>query len=178
MFNILFAFFTLTSQIEGGWESISVHSKEVNSVRSYLQKNIPILFPELENYEYLIESAKLQIVAGMNLQLNIQIMKPQFSFIITLYINPQKQITILDISPVNTARPILGEYVWHKVTNEINENLLKFVQGKIIVYRTKIERGVKIHVIFRDENQDIYSAVFARNHKTQKDELVFIYKIE
>lgn len=177
MLEALFTLFILTQQIEGGWESISVQSKEVNSVRKYLQDNIQILFPEIENSDFIIESAQVQIVAGMNLQLHIKTIKPQISFIITLYVDLQRNITIIDIEKDKNTRPMLGQYIWHDVSPIINQTLQNLVQGNIIVYRTKIERGMKTHIIFRDPEEKVYSAIFAINPKTKNEELIFIYEI-
>lgn len=174
----IFSLFVFSKQIDGGWETISVQSKEVNYVRNYLYENIQILFPEIEDNDYIIESAKHQIVAGMNLQLLIKTTRPRLSFVITLHINPQGKIAIKNISKGENARPVFGGYVWHDVSHISNPNIRKLVQGTIIVYRTKIERGLRIHVIYRTPEQKIYSAVFATNLQTKNEELVYIYEIQ
>lgn len=177
MLEALFTLFILTHQIEGGWKPISVQSKEVNSVRKYFQDNIQILFPEVENSDFIIELAQIQIVAGMNLRLHIKTIKPQISFIITLYVNPERNITIKDIEKDKNTRPMFGQYIWHDVSPIINQTLQNLVQGNIIVYRTKIERGMKTHIIFRDPEEKVYSAIFTINPKTKNEELIFIYEI-
>ena len=175
--------------IPGGWQSISVDSEQVQLIKPYLDRNLPHLFPEIEQKGYQIASAKLQVVNGMNIQLIIKSSK-SFSFEITLYVDHQNKITIDEIKrPLGTI-PTMGWFNWRnpllfsandlaRLVNTIQKkvNLLVSKRGTVLVYRKQVVNGIKEHIIFRDSNQNIFSAVIIRRPYTLTDELISAYQI-
>ncbi|KAK8900615.1 hypothetical protein M9Y10_002944 [Tritrichomonas musculus] len=175
----------ISGNLEGGWQIIAVDSDQVKHVKGYLDRNLPHLFPEIANGEYVIASAKMQIVAGMKLKLNIKATSSPLLFQLTLYINPQQKITLEEITRPIGSRPILGGYTWqnpsHFTAKDLSNvvqliqrklNLLLQREGEVLVYRTKVEKGLKTHVIFRDSKQNVVSAVTLRSPNGKSEELV------
>lgn len=184
MFAALLAL-CLSANVEGGWQTVAVDSEQVKFVQTYLDRNIPHLFPETANGGYVIASAKMQIVAGRKLQLTIKANNSPLMFQITLYINLQQKITLEDITRPVGAKPVLGGYAWQNPEHYTSEQLastVKLIQrkvnlllkspSKVLVYRTKVEKGLKTHVIFRDNADHVFSAVTIRSPNANSEDLV------
>ena len=127
----------------------------------------------------------MQVVAGMNLQLTIKAASSPLLFQIHLYVNLKQEITLQDITRPVGAKPILGGYAWqnpeHFTAEELSHtvqliqrkvNLLLKPQGKVLVYRTKVENGLKTHVIFRDSASNVFSAVTIKSPNSNSEDLV------
>lgn len=176
--------------IDGGWVNIPIDSEKVQHVKPYLDSNIPHLFPELENGGYSIISAKSQIVAGVNLKLTIKASSSPLSFELTLYINLEDKISITDIKKSIDAKPIIGGYMWQNPSHFTPDDLSHAVklirshidllikdEGTIIVYRTKIQKGLTTHIIFRDSMNTICSAVFYIDTDTKEEKFISAFNI-
>lgn len=175
----------------GEWSQIPVDHEIVKSVKSYLDTNIPHLFPEYEKAQYNIESAKLQSVAnGDNLELTIISSSTPLVFVISLYIGKDKTIQLNDISKPAGSKPILGGFMWqnaaHFTPSDLTDavkliqrhvNLLIQSEGKVLVYRTKNEKGLKTHLIFKDNLNNVCSAVFFNNVANFSEEFISAYLI-
>ena len=175
--------------IPGGWQSVSVDSEQIQLIKPYLDKNLPHLFPEIEQKGYQIASAKLQIVNGMNIQLIIKA-NTSLSFEITLFVDHQNKITISEIKRPLGARPTMGGFNWKnpiifsasdlaRLVNTIQKkvNLLVSKRGTVLVYRKQVVNGIKEHIIFRDSNQNIFSAIIIKKPYFLTDELISVYQI-
>lgn len=176
--------------VEGGWISVPVDSENVKAVKPYLDRNIPHLFPEFENGQYVIEDAKQQIVAGINLQLTIKSPSSTFAFVITLYVNLQKQIEIKEINKPFGAKPMPGAYMWQNPSHFTSSDLYHAVQliqskidmliqksGNVLVYRTKVVNGLNTHIIFRDSMNTVCSAVFFKNTENNTEQFISAHQI-
>lgn len=180
----------LTISIEGGWESISIDNEQINSIKSYLDTNLPHLFPEIEQNGYSIKSAKMQIVNGMNLKLIIKAKKSSLVFKITLFVDNKSKVQITKINRLIGSRPTFGGYNWQSTSSFTANDYLRLVQtiqkkvnlviskeGTVLVYRTQVVKGMKSHIIFRDSNQNLFAAVISRNILSTSDDLVSVYQI-
>lgn len=175
--------------IPGGWKSIDIDSEQIQLIKPYLDRNLPHLFPEIEQKGYEIGSAKLQIVNGMNIQLFIKT-STSLNFEITLFVDQQNKITISEIKRPIGTRPTMGGFNWinpisfpqHDFARLINTiqkkvNLLVTKQGTVLVYRKQVVHGLKEHIIFRDANQNIFSAIIIRRPYSLTDDLISVYQI-
>lgn len=190
MLAILITLCVSANPIEGGWETIPVNSEQVKTVKPYLDRNLPHLFPEITEGHYKIASAKLQIVNGMNLKLIIKQKLTPLKFEISLYVDHENKITLNDITHFLGTRPTIGGFNWEDPTSIKQEdldnlivtiqkkvNLLVKTPGKVIVYRKQVVNGLKKHVIFRDANQNIFSVLTIRKPNDKTDDLISVYQI-
>lgn len=190
MFAAFIALCISADVVTGGWQSIAVDSEQVKALKTYLDRNIPHLFPEITNGGYVITSAKMQIVAGMNLQLMIKATSSPLLFQITLYVNPQQKVKLVDIKRPVGAKPVLGGYAWQNPEHFTAEQLshtVQLIQRKVnlllqkpknvLVYRTKVEKGLKTHVVFRDSNENVFSAITIRDPNANSEDLVLANQI-
>ena len=163
----LYSMSTDPDSIPGGWKSIPIDSEQVQLIRPYLDRNLPLLFPEIGQNGYEITFAKLQIVNGMFIQLTINTTTIS-SFELTLFVDQQNKITISEIERPSKTRPIMGGFKWvspmlfsangvSRLARTIQKkmNLLVSKRGTVLVYRKQVVNGIKEHIFFRDSNQNI-----------------------
>ena len=187
---VFFPFF-ITS-IVGGWSTADVSGEQVNFVRPFLDRNIKVLFPDITNGIYEISSAKIQIVAGFNLKMTIKAPQGGLVFTITLYVNPQQKVSITSIERAIGTRPILGGYKWQNVEHFSGDQLQQLIRlirattntligaekALPLVYRTHIENGLKSHVIFKDSNNAVFSAVYYQPANGDREQLISVNLIQ
>ena len=192
MLSLLLTLYSMSTDpdsIPGGWQTISVDSEQIQLIKPYLDRNLPHLFPEIDEKGYQIASAKLQIVNGMNIQLIIKT-STSLSFGITLFVDHQNKITIDEIKRPLGTRPTMGGFNWRnpllfsandlaRLVNTIQKkvNLLVSKRGTVLVYRKQVVNGIKEHIIFRDSNQNIFSAIIIKKPYFLTDELISVYQI-
>lgn len=192
MLSLLLTLYSMSKDpdsIPGGWQSIPIDSEQVKFIKPYLDRNLPHLFPEIEQKGYKIASAKYQIVDGMNIRVLINT-STSLSFEITLYVDHQNKITISEIKRPLETRPTMGGFNWiNSISFSANDfarlidtiqkkvNLLVSKKGTVLVYRKQVVNGIKEHIIFRDSNQNIFSAVIIRKPYSLTDELISVYQI-
>lgn len=190
MFFTFIALCFSAESIEGGWNPIPVDSEDVKVVKPYLDTNVPHLFPEYENAKYTILSARLQIVSGKNIELTIGSSSTPLVFVITLYVDLNKIIQLKDVHKPIGAKPILGGYMWQNPSHlsksdlanavklvQTNSGLIIQEDSQVLVYRTKNEKGLKTHIIFRDERNTICSAVFFKNFENKTEQFISAHQI-
>lgn len=190
MLAILIALCLSEDNIVGGWQTIPVDHERVQNVKQYLDRNMPHLFPEIANGGYVVASAKMQIVSGYNLKLSIKANSSPLMFELSLYINVQNKVALQGITRPVGSKPILGGYSWQNPSHftaqdlahtvsliQRKVNLLLKSQGEVMVYRTKVEKGLKTHVVFRDTNKNIFSAVTIKDPNSNSEDLVMANQI-
>lgn len=192
MLGLLLTLYSMSTDpdlLPGGWKSIPIDSEQVTLIRPYLDRNLPLLFPEIGQKGYEITFAKLQIVNGMFIQLTINT-STILCFDLTLFVDQQNKITISEIQPLSKAKPIMGGFKWvssmlfssndlYRLAKTIQKkmNLLVSKSGTVLVYRKQVVNGIKEHVIFMDSNHNIFSAIIIRKPYCLTDELVSAYQI-
>lgn len=191
MFLGIVALFSISAQsIAGGWESIPINDSSLKIVEPWLLRNIPLLFPEIGSNSFEIVSAKTQIVSGRNFELNIKSKSVALLFKIRLYVNLTDYVRIEMIQRPIGSRPLFGGYRWQKPERFTNTQLLSFIRtiqeqsnllvgqpGSVLMYRTKIVKGLITHVVFRDSNDKVFSTVMLRNPLSNRLQLVSVYQI-
>ena len=187
MFAILIA---LSISISGGWQTIPVDSEQVKRVIPYLDRNLPLLFPEIKQGKYTIASAELQIVEGINLQLIIKDQGSPLLFQLSLYVDLKNKTTITEITRPLGSRPTVGGFNWQSTarfsqndylrlirTIQRKVNLLISKKGTVLVYRIQVVNGMNIHVIIKDSNQNVFSVIASKRLHGASDELISVHQI-
>ena len=186
MFILLVALCISEDPISGGWQTISANSEQLKPVKSFLDRNLHHLFPEMKEKYYSIKLAKIQIVNGMNVKLVIKSKPAHLLFEISLFVDHEQKVTITDIIKLPSARPTIGGFNWEnpeRLTAQNLDHLVDLIQTKVnllikkpctaILYRKQLVNGVKTHFVFRDANQNLFSAVIVTNANEEKVELVY-----
>lgn len=175
----------------GSWETADINSDHVKFVRPYLKTNLPNLFPEFESGGYDIVSAKIQIVSGYQLLLDIKSEKSSFIIQVLLHVNVTKKISFRSFEVPDGAEPVPNGYEWQDHTKftpadlshaigliQAKSNIPIEPSGKVLVYRTIVENGLnKTHIIFRDGMASLFSAVLTKNPANNKEEMESFHRI-
>lgn len=190
MFAVLIALCISNNPIPGGWEPISVDSEQVKNVIPYLDRNLHHLFPEINEKEYKIISAQMQIVDGMNLDLVIMPKTGPFMVELLLYIDHENKITITEIKHPFSTRPTVGGFNWQNPAHFSPNDFLRLVRtikrhislhvaqkGTVLAYRLQVVNGLRTHVIIKDSNQNIFSVITSKRLSPVYDDFVSAYPI-
>lgn len=175
----------------GGWETTDVGSDHVKFVRPYLKRNLPNLFPEFVNGGFDIVAAKIQIVSGYKLLLDIKNEKSSFLVQLLLHVDVTKKISLREITKPDDAEAVPNGYEWQDASKFtpadlahaegiLRKNIEYQIEpdGKVLVYRTIIENNLnKTHIIFRDGIATLFSAVISKNPVNNEENMVSIYQI-
>lgn len=173
----------------GSWEPTEITSDHVKFVRPYLKNNLPNLFPEFVSGGWDIACAKIQIVSGYNLLLDIKSEATAFLVQIHLHVDVTKKISFRSFAKPDDAPAVPNGYEWHDpaefkdlthAEGLIREkgNIQIEPSGKVLVYRTIFENDLdKTHIIFRDGMASLFSAVYAKNPKNHEEQLVSVHAI-
>ena len=191
LFHIFSFIIAISSSRLGGWQTVPVDHSAIQAQSEYLKRNIPHLFPELENGLYEIASAKIQVVKGLNIQLIIKGTSTRLLVEMTLHIDLDQKTTISRIKRAMGSKPILGGWRWQnpkqftasQLANTMElilkkaNILMKTGSGEVLVYRTKMEDGIKTHVVFEDAHHNLFSAITTKDPQSKAEDLVKVYQI-
>jgi hypothetical protein len=174
---MFFALATNTLSVLGGWKEVKPDSEFVEAVRPYINENYLKMLPEYKEKNTLlaIESAKIQIVNGFNIQIKAKLGFDEVDF--SLYVSPQKSIKLTNfgITPANIEeRPVMGGWSIrtsdfdHEIINEAvaaykKQNGLTAEMTKIFLVRTQIVAGLNIHIVYQDADGTTHSINMYRN---------------
>ncbi|KAK8896153.1 hypothetical protein M9Y10_014047 [Tritrichomonas musculus] len=190
MLALLIALSISVDPIPGGWETISIDSEQIKTIKPYLDRNLPHLFPEIETNGYKIILAQMQVVNGMNLELIIMSNTGSFMFELLLFVDHDNKITITGIKRPLGVRPTFGGFNWQNPARFSNNDYLRLVRtiqkkvnllvskkGTVLVYRTQVVHGMRTHVIIKDSNQNVFSVITSKAFSPVSDDLVSVYQI-
>lgn len=156
-------------------------------MRPYLKNNLPYLFPEFESGGFDIACAKIQIVYGYQLLLDIKSESTPFVVQLMIHVDVTKKISIRNIT--DDAQPIPQGWEWHEASEFKDlvhaEGLIRAKantpiepNGKVLVYRTINENDLdKTHIIFRYGLATLFSAVYSKNPKNNEEEMISFHPI-
>jgi hypothetical protein len=165
----LFLAGSLCADPDGGYKPIGVNDAAVTPARTYLNRVLPILFPDGKGSPT-IETAEEQVVNGYNLRLGVTIGRT-IAFTIVVHIRFEAEPPkILSIVGKEAGAPLSG-WQWHDVS-EVTPSKLKEIStilhdkgsftgevGEVIAIRTQVVSGENWHIIFRDKASGLWAAV-------------------
>lgn len=163
------------SSIPGGWKEVDQDSEFVQNVLPYVHRNYMKILPEYRKRNTLcvFKKAMVQIVNGYNIQLLSALGKDEIK--IDLHVSPQQKITLRNFAhlPANDITEQVGgwkiqdpSYSPELVGLCINQyNAAKGINAvadKIILVRTQVVAGIKVHVVFLDHEGNTHSTIVYR----------------
>jgi hypothetical protein len=165
----LFLTLSLSADPIPGYKTISVNDAAVTPARTYLNRVLPVLFPDGKATPT-IETAELQVVNGYNLRLGVAIGRT-IAFTTVLAIRSEADSPKL-VSIVGKPAPdALASWQWHDVS-EVTATKLKEIAtvlhdkggftgeiAEVIAIRTQVVSGENWHVIFHDKAGTLWAAV-------------------
>lgn len=162
----------------GGWKEVDFDSEFVQTVLPYVHKNYLKILPEYKRRNTLcaFKSAQVQIVNGYNIKIVNALGFDEIG--LELHVSPQKEITVRNfehrISSNKEQIPLAGgwktqklDYAPELVQQCIAQyNSVKGINAlpeKILLIRTQVVAGIKVHVVFIDQAGKTHSTIVIRN---------------
>jgi hypothetical protein len=161
----------------GGYTRIQLTDEHLTPVVSYLNRVIPLMFPEAEGPPT-IQRAEIQIVAGYNLRLRITIAR-HLVVTVVVWVNPRQIVKLTSIQPDDEPQ-LAGGWRWHDLNNldqaavdsvvaEIRPRGFTGTVSKVLALRTQVVAGLNTHLIFLDQDGGLHAAVVYQNPQQVKE---------
>jgi hypothetical protein len=158
----------------GGYEPLSASDESLHPVRTYLQRAIPSLFPDVRRSPEVL-SAERRRAQGLQLRISIRI-RGAFNLRAVVQMNSataEPRITSIERLGFRPVR--MDGYRWGDAATLSTEWIRDFeaalrehvgFSGKIahiLAFRTQIEAGQNRHLIFNDGDGQLWAAVVHAN---------------
>jgi hypothetical protein len=168
-----------TSAIVGAYKSVATTDTSVESVRPYLERVLPVLFPDARGLPE-IQQAERQTVHGYNLRLSVQWQRGPDLTVVVWIRSPNEPPRITAVAPGKTPRRLMGGYNWgagraldpDEIT--VIEAALRAQRGfgghiaEVLAVRTQVVAGQNRHIVFADKEGAVWAAVIFTNLADEK----------